>query len=1267
MSKQRTAKASGIRSGFPIVGIGASAGGLEACSELMKNLPPETGMAFILVQHLDPKHESLWPEILSRTTQMPVREIKNNVRVKSNHVYVIPPNRDLTILRGTLNLIPRPETRGQHMSIDFFFESLAQDQKSRAIGVVLSGIASDGTHGLKAIKAEGGITVAQDPKSAKYDGMPTSAIRAGVVDLILPPEGIAKELARVSSHPYVSASEGPPETSESNLPSDDREPQPDESLRRIFLLLRNQTHVDFSIYKYSTVHRRIERRMLLHKMGNISDYSQYLGGHPEEVSALYNDILINVTEFFRDSEAFKALKTSVFPVLLKDRGGEVPIRIWVPGCATGEETYSLAISLLECLGDRTHRARIQFFATDISEQALQKARVGIYPESSTHGISKERLKRFFDVVEGGHKINKMLRDMCLFSRHDVTSDPPFSKLDLVSCRNLLIYFSPLLQKRVIPVFHYALNPKGFLWLGRSETPAGFSNLFAPLDKANRIYSKIHTWAPMTFGFPRSTYVPEPSDPGVTSQELRRNGGDFQKDADRIVLSEYAPAGVVVNNNMEILQFRGRTTRFLEPAPGQPSHNLLKMARPELLPGLRMTIHAARKQNKAVRKEGIALGQYGKGEPVSVEVVPTNPMAPLKDRKFLVLFESEEPLTPRERRRRGKTRGKGVSGPEIKRITQLEHELNVTKENQASFAEEYEISQEELTSANEELQSGNEELQSTNEELETSKEELQSANEELTTVNDELQNRQLDLTIVNNDLINLLSTVEIAIVMVGKDHRIRRFTPKAGTVLKLIPADVGRPIGDIKPDFDLDLDTVISEVVETMIPKEVEVQDRQGRWSRLQVRPYKTIDHKIDGAVLALVDITSLKQSLKEVVAVRNEAEKANRTKDLFLATLSHELRTPLTTIIAWGDMLRLGKLGDRKATVAGEKIVESGKAQAQLINDLLDISRIVAGKVPLELQEVNPAEILTTAIEAIRSAATSKSITIDTFFDSQSGTVRADPIRLQQVFWNLLSNAVKFSAPESKIAVRLEKIKDDGGEKAKAQIKVVDSGKGISPEFLPHIFETFSQEDASSIRLHGGLGLGLAIVKNLVELHGGSVHAESPGEKKGAVFTVILPLVSNRIAPETQGKNSESRSLSATNQEQIRLDGLRVLLVDDEANTREAISETLLSLGVEIKAVESAREAMELFPKFKPHVLVSDIAMPGEDGYTLIKNIRALGAKRGGQVPAVALTAYAGPENVKRALSAGFQVHLAKPFDAVHLAEAIAKVTVYAKRSLTDS
>jgi two-component system CheB/CheR fusion protein len=685
-----------------------------------------------------------------------------------------------------------------------------------------------------------------------------------------------------------------------------------------------------------------------------------------------------------------------------------------------------------------------------------------------------------------------------------------------------------------------------------------------------------------------------------------------------------------------------------------------MVHPELLRILRLTLQESKKTKRSVRKESLSLSEARSFRTFNLKVIPIKPPPNQKGLLYLILFEKvttskvNAKKSPAVSQKDARTKAKKDPF-----VLKLQEELKELHEYQQSLTEKFERTQEDLTAANEELQSANEELQSTNEELETAKEELQSGNEELTTVNDELQTRSIEQSQTNNDLINLLGSVEIPIVMLSDDQKVRRFTPLAGKALNLIASDAGRPLSDLKLNFsspsgEINLGKMVTETIETMVSQEIEVQDHKGHWFRLQVRPYKTIDNKIDGAVLALVDINNLKRSLKEVKAAKKEAEKANRTKDVFLATLSHELRTPLTAILSWAQMLKSGKLNAEKSKSAVDVIVESAKAQAQLINDLLDVSRIVAGKLSLETQEVDPTFIVLAAVEAVRPLAAAKSIQLETLFGHQMGTVMADPNRLKQVFWNLLTNAVKFSAPDSKIVVRVDRVNDSSTGKPMIMIRVEDSGKGIDAEFLPHIFDRFSQEDSSSIRVHGGLGLGLAIVHDLIELHGGTVGVESLGNNQGTTFTVMLPLKSDQMgaAPQT---NALKNSVNVGNQS-VKLDGVRILVVDDEANARDASCELLSSHGAEVMSAGSAKEGFSIFNHFKPHILVSDIAMAGEDGYSLIKKVRALSHVAGGNTPALAMTAYAGHEDVEKALAAGFQIHLAKPVDGEDFLNSIAKL-----------
>ncbi|MGZ4779571.1 MAG: CheR family methyltransferase, partial [Thermoanaerobaculia bacterium] len=1014
---------------------------------------------------------------------MPVHQVEDGQRIEPDHVYVIPPNTELGILLGRLTLLPRhDEARKLHLPIDFFFRALAADCGSRAIGLILSGNASDGTEGLKAIKAEDGITLAQDPRSAKFGGMPHSAIDAGVVDHALPIPELAKELVRLSRHPYVAAREPRQEKND------------DSTLNKIFVIVRNAVGADFSEYKGATFERRLARRMALRRVETVQDYLSLLQREPAEIQNLYEDVLIHVTSFFRDADVFETLKTDLLPEILKTKPEGTAIRVWVAGCSTGEEVYSLAISLLEVMaGSQSHP--IQIFGSDISEKAIERARLGVFADSAMKDMSEERRRRYFSKTEAGYRVSKNVRDLCVFVRHDLGRDPPFSKLDLVSCRNVLIYFDPPLQRRVLLTFHYALNQPGFLLLGRTENISGFTQLFSPTDKSNKIFARTPGRSTLQFA-PRSEVHPPAGRVDVPVPTHPRSAVDLGKHLDRMLVARYSPPGVLVNERMDILQFRGETGAYLQPASGEPQSNLLKMARAGLLGPLRATIAKAKKRGSPARAEGVEIEQDGFRRTCTVEVVPFT--GPSNDDLYVVMFDEHAAAkgTKRDKPRSPRLKPSSEKG----RVRKLEQELAVTKEYLESLVDDHGRTNDELNAANEELVSSNEELQSINEELETAKEELQSTNEELTTVNDELHSRSQEVGVINSDLVNLLNTVDIPILILDIAQRIRRFTPKARSILNVVPSDVGRPLDDIKVNIDVpDLHEQIGDVIETNSMRESEVQDRAGRWYRMQIRPYKGIDNKIDGATLSLVDIDALKHHVAEAERAKAEAERANLAKDQFLATLSHELRTPLSTMLMQAQMLR--KVEDAKARRAGEAIERSTRMQVQLIDDLLDVSRIVAGKLSLDMQAVDLRTIIRAVIDAVRALIEKKSIKLELALDDSVGNILGDPTRLQQIVTNLLTNAIKFTPEGGRVMVALEKA--DG----RALLSVSDTGMGIAPEFLPQVFNRFSQEDGSTTRVFGGLGLGLAIVKHLVTAHGGTVKAESPGPGKGATITVAIPLL----------------------------------------------------------------------------------------------------------------------------------------------------------------
>jgi len=824
-----------------IVGVGASAGGLEAFTELLSHLPGDTGLAFVLIQHLDPSHESHLTELLSKASKMPVSEVRGETRAEANHVYVIAPRCNLGISNGVLQSPPRPD-RGPNLPIDSFLRALAADRGSEAFGVVLSGAGSDGTLGLQAIKVAGGITFAQEMRTAKFDSMPASAIAAGVVDFVLPPAGIARQLVAIARDSRV-----PIEPGEAAEQSGDAE------LRKIFRLLRLATGVDFTYYKHSTLKRRIKRRMAVRGIEALEEYSRDLERNREEANALCESFFITVTAFFREPAVFEELKKRVFPALVENRGREDPIRIWVPGCSTGEEAYSIAICLTEFLEEAGVTFPFEVFATDISETAIQKARAGTYTGAALAHVSPQRLARFFTRTEHGHEITKVIRDVCVFARHNVAQDPPFSKVDLISCCNVLIYLGGVLQRKVLAILHYALKPTGFLMLGPSESIGTLSEAFHQVEKTHRIYSlrpAVGTPAPLlSEGHRAEARVNYPE-----KIAENRAGLDVQREADRLVLAKHGPAGAIIDDDMNIVQVRGHTAPYIELSPGEPTRNLLKMAREGLVAGLGKAIRTARQKNTAAKENGFRFEGSGQVKEVAIEAVPLRGSSSSKKRYFLLLFEDVEPNGVRARTHRPLT-------PDHRESALLRRELAATKEHLNSIVEDNATTLEELRAANEKAQAGNEEL-------ETAQEELESANEELNTLNDSLRISNMELGQVNHDLTNLLESISIPLVMVGRDLRIHRFTRAMEPVLNLIPSDIGRSITDLQPQMELpDLRRLLLDAMEGGNRKPLDIRDANGRWYSLRILPSVGPDGNIDGAVMMLIDIDAAKRGLDFAEAI----------------------------------------------------------------------------------------------------------------------------------------------------------------------------------------------------------------------------------------------------------------------------------------------------------------------------------------------------------------------------------------------------------------
>jgi two-component system CheB/CheR fusion protein len=1361
---------------FPIVGVGASAGGLEAFRLLLQNLPVDTGAAFVLVQHLAAAHESILPTLLSRATAMPVLEAVDGVKIEPDHVYVIPAPMDLVITDGHLKLLPRAVPPERHMPIDLFFRTLAEIQGDRAIGVVLSGTGSDGTLGLRTIKTAGGLCFAQDPQSAGYDGMPRSAIDSGCVDAVLPPEGLAREIARQAAGPYLHPLPGTM-TQEALLESDSS------GLGAIFALLKKATGNDLTGYKKATLLRRMRRRMALLQIERFVDYAGYLREHPDETQNLYQDLLIHYTSFFRDEETFATLSRDVFPQLVRDRSTDAPIRIWVPGCSTGEEVYSIAISLLESLDGTAGNPQIQIYGTDLRDIAVEEARAGSYLENIVSDVSPERLDRFFTRGNGHLQVSKTVRDLCVFARHDLIRDPPFSRLDLISCRNVLIYLEAPVQRRVMANFHYALNPGGLLVLGSSETIVASADLFLPVHREQRIYAP-QAGAARTIPRAGTGTYPEGGTvfgdrPGAAAREAGGRG-EAQREADRILLSRYGPAGVLVDEHLEILQFRGDTHLYVQHGSGSASLSLPRLVQKGLLAGLREMIQDVRATRAPLRRTGLTFRHRQNFHSVDIEVVPVQrrSSAPLC---FLVLF-FETPV-PVQAPADARASAPGMPRREADRqVARLEQELATTQQYLQAVIEDQSSANEELQASNEEILSSNEELQSLNEELESAKEELQSGNEELTTLNEELQNRNAELGLLGDDLVNLLAGLHIPVLLLSSELCLRRFTPAAAKLMNLLPSDVNRPLGEIRPNFDFPgLQECIREAIDSITVIEREVQDRQGTWYSLRIRPYKTRDNRIDGAVVALVDVDALKRGAAEIAEARDfadaiietvqepllvmdaelrveranyafydcfqvgrqetegrllfelgnrqwdvpalraalqasladdrrvdfeierdfprigrrtmalnarrvrrqgqgaekillsmedrtlvrraeaeraqlvareqraarEAEAASRLKDEFLATVSHELRGPLSAMSGWIHVLN-GDRADPATTTRGLAAIERNvQAQSRLVEDLLDAARITTGKLRLSLQMIELLPVVEAALETVRAAADAKGVSLSLSHDDAVTAVLGDADRLQQVAWNLLANAVKFTPGGGRVEVWL------GRAEACVQLRVQDTGQGIGPDFLPYVFDRFRQAEGSVSRSQSGLGLGLSIVRHLCELHGGSVAVTSAGNGMGSTFTVSLPVPPLLLADPLA--ELPERDLAKDGRQPLA--GLRLLVVEDEVSGREMLTALLEQYGAEVTAVGSAPEARVALERAVPDLLVSDIGMPGESGYDLIRQVRALPAAGGGRVPALAFTAYSSHQDRLDTLDAGFQAHLAKPTDAARLVAMIMSLT----------
>ncbi|WP_298231648.1 chemotaxis protein CheB [uncultured Azohydromonas sp.] len=1345
---------------FPVVGIGASAGGIPALQTFFKAMPADCGMAFVVVLHLSPKHASNLAGVLQGVTSMNVVVPEEATPIERDTVYVIAPNRMLAMNDSYLSVNTLERAHGRQITIDLFFRTLAVVHRERAFAVVLSGTGADGSVGITRIKEEGGVTLAQQPQEAEFDGMPRAAIATGVVDWVLPVAEMPGKLLDLWANARAIELPGAVELGlrVDAPPSAEAAKDAEEALRDVLILLRTRTGHDFRNYKRATVLRRLERRMQVHGVPNLPAYRAFLQANPEEASALLKDLLIGVTNFFRDPEAFELLQRDVVPEVV-EQAAQSPagLRAWVAGCATGEEAYSIAMLLCEQASLVAQPPKIHLFATDIDEAAIGVARLGCYPGAIETDVSPTRLRRFFDKEGHQYRIRKEVREKVMFAAHNILRDPPFSRLDLISCRNLLIYLDREVHGEILEMFHFALKPGGILVLGSSESADTASQLFSVVDKKNRIFRAN----PVT-RTPR--YVPSlptlgPSGTVATPGEARpeKRGVSFAELHHRLA-EQYAPPSVLIDGDGNIVHLSEQAGRFLRYGGGAPTHQLLNLVQPELRLELRTALFQAARTGKSVEARRVHVSSDGRSRIVTMTVRPVQEAGAGMSLSMVLFDEVEDSMA-------SEARGPDAQGRDPV-VAQLEEELRRVKEQLQGTIEQSETSNEELKASNEELQAINEELRSTTEELETSKEELQSINEELITVNHELKTKVEETGKINDDLHNLIASTDIATVFVDRAMSIKRFTPHATRLFNLIPTDVGRSLLDITHRLDYPtLAEDASDAFQSLRMIEREVRSQEGSWYLARVLPYRTSEDRIEGAVLTFVDITSRRKAeetmrllaestkdyailtmdlqgrvttwnhgaerlfgwseaealgqpvdmlftpedveagvpeqervrardtgrsederwhqrkdgsrfwcsgvttplyeggqlhgwgkiardltgskraeterevlLRRAAAGRAEAVAANELKNEFLAVLSHELKNPLNLIQLSAELLlRLPEGRALPAVVrAAETIQRTVRSQAQIIDDLLDLSRLHTGKLALHRAAMDWAATVHTIAGALQEEAATRQVTLSVALPEAPVVLDADPVRMEQVVWNLLSNALKFTPAGGRVDVTLRML--DGH----AELQVRDTGRGIAAETLPHVFGMFKQAEPAA-RRQGGLGIGLALVRSLVLGHGGQLQAESAGLDQGACFTVRLPLAGHAPLPtEDTGRTSGE------------LTGRRALVVDDDGQAVELLRQLLELEGAEVRTSTDAAQALKLAEQETPNFVITEMALHGMDGLQLLQALRERPALKA--VPVIALTGVGRPGDARRAVAAGFAAHLRKPVTLDKLLHALREV-----------
>jgi two-component system, chemotaxis family, CheB/CheR fusion protein len=1070
-----------------VVGIGASAGGLKALQQFVEAVPADSGMAFVVIVHLDPARESRMAELLQDRAVLPVTQVSGPTRVEADQVYIIPPGKDLAMHGETISLRDRGE-RAEHAPVDLFFRTLAEAYGAEAVGVVLSGTGEDGTAGIRYIRDAGGITVAQSPAEAEYDSMPVSAIATGLIDLVLPSERMPGELIRMSRRPHGGVEAMPTAETEAGL-------------ARVFAALRSRTGHDFSQYKRSMVLRRLDRRLRFNDVVRLEEYVPVLESSAKESQALLRDLLISVSSFFRDPDAFGAL-ASLIPGLFHGKGPTDVVRVWVVGCATGEEVYSMAMVLAEHAATLVDAPEFQIFATDIDEKGYGWARAGVYTAAAVANVQPERLRKFFAKEAGGYRIAKSLRERVLFAGHNVLHDPPFSRIDLISCRNLFIYLRPEAQERVLETFHFALRPEGMLFLGTSES-VGDAGLFVPADgDSQRIYLRStgpHRAAPRP-----SSADPEPGSEGPGSPGSpggpSRIGTASEPATQRFsygalhvrMLEAYSPASVIVDERLNVVHLSASAGRFLHLGEGEPSHSLLGLAGEELRRVLRTALHQVFRDRVSVTRQ-IRMDVDGKRRPVTVQVHPSPEEGRTAGRYALVVFDAQ--------RRGGGPVSAPVDGeeprPESTEID-LEEELRTTRDLLESTNLEHDRTVAELQTVNEELQSVNEEQRAATEELETGREEIQSINEELTTINQEHQSTIEELKRTNADLQNLIESTGIGTIFLDRSKRIRRFTPTVGSLFNFVPSDQGRSLSDITHRLLYDgLEADVASVLESLDPMEHEVESETGESYILRINPYRSMDGAHDGVVLTFFDNTTQRQAREQLREAKRQAEAGDLAKGTFLATLSHEFRTPLNAILGYADLLQfVGPLSEDQS-VKVDRIKAGGWHLAAMIDEILSFAKLDGGHDVFQTETLDARLIVRDAGALVEPAAHAKGLAMVVDLPDEPLEITTDIDKARQVLVNLCGNATKYTE-HGELRLRVH------GEGNQVVFLVSDTGMGIAPEHHGRIFERFWQVDGASTRAAGGLGIGLAAAREYARLLGGDVTVQSE-LGNGSTFRFWLP------------------------------------------------------------------------------------------------------------------------------------------------------------------